>query len=64
MPDRPLHPGETIRELVIKEHGLEVSETADLLNYARASLLRVLNGNAALSADMAERIRKEFVLIF
>ncbi|MEX3583349.1 MAG: HigA family addiction module antitoxin [Burkholderia sp.] len=50
----PPHPGETLREDVLPAFGL--TEVAAQLSVARAALLRVLNGRAAISPEMALRI--------
>ena len=52
----PPHPGETLREDVLPELGLTVTEAADQLGVTRAALSRVLNGHAAISPEMALRL--------
>tara|TARA_R110001583_G_scaffold35162_1_gene117313 strand:- start:1546 stop:1872 length:327 start_codon:yes stop_codon:yes gene_type:complete len=52
----PPHPGELLREDVIAELGLSVTETAARLGMSRVALSRVLNGRAALSPDLALRL--------
>jgi antitoxin HigA-1 len=63
-PDRiamaPPHPGAFIREEVLDELSLSVSEAAKALGVRRATLSDLINGNAALSAEMALRIEKAF----
>ena len=49
----PPHPGETLRFECIEATGMTVTEAAKLLGCARPTLSRVLNGRAAISADMA-----------
>lgn len=56
----PSHPGEFIREEILKELGLSVSKAAEVLGVRRATLSDLLNGKAALSAEMALRIEKAF----
>ncbi len=56
----PPHPGPFIREEILDELGLSVSETATVLGVRRATLSDLINGNAALSAEMALRIEKAF----
>ncbi len=56
----PSHPGAFIREEVLDELGLTVSEAAKALDVRRATLSDLINGNAALSAEMALRIEKAF----
>jgi antitoxin HigA-1 len=52
----PPHPGELLREDVIAELGLSVTDAADRLGMSRVSLSRVLNGHAAISPDLALRL--------
>lgn len=49
----PPHPGLVLREYL---GDLAVSVAADHLGVARVTLSRVLNGRAAISADMALRV--------
>lgn len=56
----PPHPGAFIREEILDEIGLSVSEAAKVLDVRRATLSDLINGNAALSAEMALRIEKAF----
>ncbi len=56
----PSHPGDFIRTEVIEESGLNVTQAARMLGVRRATLSALLNGHAALSAEMALRIEKSF----
>jgi antitoxin HigA-1 len=56
----PTHPGEFIRAEILDELGLSVSAAAEVLGVRRATLSDLLNGKAALSAEMALRIEKAF----
>ena len=56
----PSHPGDFIRTEVIEELGLNVTQAARMLGVRRATLSALLNGHAALSAEMALRIEKSF----
>ena len=56
----PSHPGDFIRTEVIDELGLNVTRAAGVLGVRRATLSALLNGNAALSPEMALRIEKAF----
>ena len=56
----PSHPGDFIRTEVIEELGLTVTKAAQILGVRRATLSDLLNGNAALSPEMALRIEKAF----
>lgn len=53
------HPGVRIRSEVIPQ-GMSVTEAAQLIGVGRPALSNLLNGNAALSADMAARLEKAF----
>ena len=50
----PPHPGEVLRDTVLGS--LTVSEFARKLGVSRVALSRVINGHAAVSADMALRL--------
>lgn len=52
----PPHPGELLREDVIAEIGLSVTEAALRLGMSRVALSRVLHGRAAISPDLALRL--------
>ncbi len=54
------HPGAFVREEILDEFGLSVSEAAKVLDVRRATLSDLVNGNGALSAEMALRIEKAF----
>lgn len=52
----PPHPGEMLREDILPELGLTVTEAAAQLGVTRAALSRVLNGRAGISPEMALRL--------
>ena len=52
----PPHPGEILREDVLPEMGLTVTEAASQIGVSRVTLSRVLNGRAAISPGMALRL--------
>ena len=54
----PAHPGEILREDVLAELGLTVSETAERLGISRVTLSRVLNGHAGVSPNLAVRLEQ------
>ncbi|SRR5216684_204860 len=56
----PPHPGEFIRDEILDPLKLNVGETARILDVRRATLSDLVNGKAALSAEMALRIEKAF----
>lgn len=55
---KPTHPGEVLREDIIKPLGLSVTEAAECLGVTRKTLSMLLNGKASLSPEMAVRIGK------
>jgi addiction module HigA family antidote len=56
----PPHPGEIIREEIIKALGLTVTGAAAILGVRRATLSDVTNGKASVTAEMALRLEKAF----
>ncbi len=57
---KPPHPGSFIRTEVLESLGLSVSRAAAILGVRRATLSDLINGNAALSPEMALRLEKAF----
>jgi addiction module HigA family antidote len=57
---RPSHPGEFIREEVLRELGLSIARAAEILGVRRATLSDLVNAKAALSPEMALRLEKAF----
>ena len=58
-PDRrrqPTHPGEILREDVLPELRLSVSEAARQLRVTRQTLHRILSGRSAVTPEMALRL--------
>lgn len=55
---KPTHPGQVLREDVIKPLGLTVTEAAKRLGVTRKTLSELLNCKASLSPEMAVRISK------
>lgn len=54
----PAHPGEALRDGVFSTGTVTVTEAAAALGVTRVALSRVLNGKAAVSAEMAVRLGK------
>lgn len=52
----PPHPGSILKEDVLPELGIGITEAAAQLGVSRVALSRVVNGKAAISADMAIRL--------
>jgi addiction module HigA family antidote len=57
---KPPHPGTFIREEILEELRLSVARAAEILGIRRATLSDLINGKAALSAEMALRVEKAF----
>jgi len=54
----PPHPGEVLREYLPQES--HISDIARKLGVSRVTLSRLLNGHAAMSAEMALRLEAAF----
>lgn len=52
----PTHPGEILRDIVLPELGLSVSEAARQLGVSRQTLHAVMSGRSAVTAEMALRL--------
>jgi antitoxin HigA-1 len=53
----PPHPGEVLQDTVLrKDGGITVTEFAKCLGVSRVALSRVVNGKAAVSAELAIRL--------
>ena len=52
----PPHPGEVLQDTVFAEGRISVSEFARRLGVSRVAMSRMVNGRAAVSADMALRL--------
>jgi len=52
----PPHPGEFIRELYIEPTGLSIRKVAEALRVSPSTLNRLLNGQSAISSEMALRL--------
>ena len=56
----PPHPGRSVRTACLEPLGLSVTEGARVLGVTRQALNNVVNGKAAISAQMAIRLAKAF----
>jgi len=52
----PPHPGELLKEDVLPDLGITVTDAASQLGVTRAAFSRIINGCAAISPDMALRL--------
>ncbi len=59
-PSFAIHPGPWIRAELIEAYALSVTVAAGKLGVTRQALSNLLNGKAALSAEMAVRLEKAF----
>ena len=60
MMHEPLHPGLMVKDVLIDNTGLSVTEAALKLGVSRTALSRLLNGHAGISPEMALRLAKLF----
>jgi addiction module HigA family antidote len=52
--------GQYVRDKILQPKKMSVTEAAKVLGVGRPALSNFLNGNAALSSDMAARIERAF----
>jgi addiction module HigA family antidote len=57
-----VHPGEWLREEIVRPHGLSVTELARHFGVSRQAMSTLLNGRVGLTAEMAIRFEKAFGL--
>ena len=57
---KPLHPGFIVKDALIDNTELSVTEAAQHLGVTRTTLSRLLNGHASISPEMALRLAKFF----
>ncbi len=55
-----IHPGEILREEVIKSNELTITAAAKLLGVTRTTLSNVINGKSEISPEMCYRIATVF----
>jgi len=56
----PVHPGEILREVFIKERNLTITEVAKGLQIARGNLSAVVNEHAGISPELAVKLSEAF----
>ena len=56
MMKKPVHPGAILREDVLAEFGLSVSDAAERLGISRVALSRVIHEHARISPNLALRL--------
>lgn len=52
----PPHPGRILKDTVLREGGMSVTEFADKLGMTRTAISRVVNGKAGISPELAVRL--------
>lgn len=57
---KPTHPGQFVRDLVLKPRKLKVAEAAELVGVGRQAFSAFLNGRAATTAEMAAKLEVTF----
>ena len=57
---KPVHPGAILREDILKEFNLSITQAAKGLNVSRKQLSEVVIETASVSAEMAIRLEKRF----
>lgn len=56
----PAHPGEILKALILDALELNITEAAEHLNISRKTLSKVVNGNGAITPEMALRLELAF----
>jgi addiction module HigA family antidote len=56
----PLHPGEILNELFIKERKLTITEVAKGLGLARTNLSAIITGRIGISPELAVKLSDAF----
>ncbi len=57
---KPAHPGAILREDILKEIGVSITEAAEKLEVSRKHLSEIVNETASISAEMALRLEQGF----
>jgi len=57
---KPIHPGVILREDILKEMNLTITDAAKGLGISRKQLSEIINGQASLTAEMAVRLEQAF----
>ncbi len=59
-PSLAVHPGNWLKTEIVDAHGVTISRLAESFHVSRQAISNLLNGRAALSAEMAIRFEKAF----
>ena len=57
---KPVHPGAILREVILKEMNLSITQAAKGLEISRKQLSEIVNETASISAEMAVRLEQGF----
>ncbi len=57
---QPTHPGEIIKDDYLKPLSITITKLASTLNISRKTLSKIINGNGAITPDMALRLSRAF----
>ena len=57
---RPTHPGEILREDVLRVAGLTADKLALVIGVSRRTLIEILNERQPITTDMAHRLSRAF----
>ncbi len=56
----PAHPGEILKELIIKPLAISITEVASHLNISRKTLSKIVNSKGTITPEMATRLELLF----
>lgn len=59
-PSFAIHAGEWLKTEIVEAHGVPINRLAEAFRVSRQSISALLNGRAALTADMAVRFEHAF----
>lgn len=57
---KPIHPGAILREDILKEMNLTITDAAKGLGISRKQLSEIVNEQASITAEMAVRLEQAF----
>ena len=57
---KPIHPGRIIRDDYMEPLGLTMGDLAAALNVSRQTMVKIVNGRAGISPEMALRLSEAF----
>jgi len=60
MKRQPTHPGSILKEDYLKPLSITIQDMASILGVSRKTLSKIINGNGAVTPDMALRLSRAF----